>query len=74
MRLGDRDPAVRQFERDAVVACLGMALAALAVRGGRLDGAIGVLLGGLLASVTWCLEYLLLESNYWKIREAGTRE
>ena len=53
MRLGDRDPAVRQFERDAVVACLGMALAALAVRGGRPDGAIGVLLGGLLAAVSY---------------------
>jgi len=53
MRLGDPDPSLRAFERDAVVACSLMAIGAVAVQGGRLDGAAGVLAGGLLMALSY---------------------
>lgn len=53
MRLADRDASLRQFERDAAVACGAMALVALAIGRGRPDGAAGVLAGGALAGVSY---------------------
>jgi hypothetical protein len=57
--LFDRDPFVGRVERTALAACLAAAAAALAVRGGRPDVAIGVLGGGLLSA-----------ASYWAIRSA----
>jgi hypothetical protein len=57
VRFGDRDASLRQFERDAVAACAAMALAALVVQRGRVDGAAGVLAGGALTGVSyWALK------------------
>jgi hypothetical protein len=55
MRIGTReqDPGLRRFERDAVIACVGMALVALAVAGGRPEPAVGVIAGGLLAAMSY---------------------
>ena len=51
------DRAVRLFERDAAVACLAMAVVALAVGRGRPDGAAGVLAGGALTGLSyWALK------------------
>lgn len=51
------DRAVRLFERDAAVACIAMAIVALAVERGRPDGAAGVLAGGALAGLSyWALK------------------
>jgi hypothetical protein len=51
------DRAVRLFERDAAIACLAMAVVALAVGRGRPDGAAGVLAGGALAGLSyWALK------------------
>jgi hypothetical protein len=53
----DPDRAVRLFERDAAVACIAMAIVALAVGRGRPDGAAGVLAGGALAGLSyWALK------------------
>jgi hypothetical protein len=49
----ERDPALRQFERDAVAACAVMAAVALVVRGGRPDVAAGVLAGALLMAASY---------------------
>lgn len=57
MRVFDRDPFVGRVERTALAACLVAAAAALAVRGGRPDVALGVLGGGLLSA-----------ASYWAIR------
>ena len=46
------DRAVRLFERDAAVACVAMAVVALAVGRGRPDGAAGVLAGGALTGLS----------------------
>lgn len=51
------DALLKRLERNAVLACLVMAGAAVALRGGRLDVAIGVLGGGVLAAV-----------SYWSIK------
>ena len=53
MTLGDRDPALRRFERDAVVACGVMAAIALAWQRGHPDGAASVLAGGMLMAVSY---------------------
>lgn len=58
----ERDPALRRLERRAVWACLALALAALAIRGGRPDAAIGVVGGGLLAG-----------ASYWAIKASVDR-
>ncbi len=51
------DPALRQFERDAAVACGVMAIVALVVGRGRPDGAAGVLAGGALSGLSyWALK------------------
>ena len=51
------DRAVRLFERDAAVACLAMAVIALALGRGRPDAAAGVLAGGALAGLSyWALK------------------
>ncbi len=49
----DADPSLRRFERDMVVACLGMAAIALVLRGGRPDAALGVLGGGALIGFSY---------------------
>lgn len=59
MRVFDRDPFVGRVERTALTACLAAAVAALVVRGGRPDVALGVLGGGLLSA-----------ASYWAIRSA----
>lgn len=59
MRVFDRDPFVGRVERTALAACLAAAVAALVVRGGRPDVALGVLGGGLLSA-----------ASYWAIRSA----
>ena len=61
MRLGDRDPALRQFERDAVIACGVMAAGALIASNGRPDVAAGVVAGGTLTA-----------ASYWAIKGAVT--
>jgi len=53
----DPDRSLRQFERDAAVACGAMALIALVVERGRPDGAAGVLAGG-----------ALMAFSYWAIK------
>jgi hypothetical protein len=53
VRLAEDDGTLRQFERDAAVACGAMALAALAIGRGRPDGAAGVLAGGMLMAVSY---------------------
>jgi len=51
------DRAVRLFERDAAVACLAMAVVALAIGRGRPEGAAGVLAGGALTGLSyWALK------------------
>jgi hypothetical protein len=51
------DRALRQFERDAAIACLAMAFVALALGRGRPDGAAGVLTGGALTGLSyWSLK------------------
>jgi hypothetical protein len=57
----DEDPLLRRLERRALAFCLGAALAALVVRGGEPDVALGVLAGGLLMAV-----------SYWAIRSSVT--
>ena len=47
------DAALRQFERDAVVACLAMAAIALVWQRGRPDAAAGVIAGGALVAVSY---------------------
>jgi hypothetical protein len=59
VKVFDRDPFVGRVERTALAACLAAAAAALVVRGGRPDVAIGVLGGGLLSA-----------ASYWAIRSA----
>lgn len=49
----ERDPALRRFERDMLTAWGAMGLAALAFGGGRTEGALGVLTGGLLSVVSY---------------------
>lgn len=44
---------LKQFERDAVVACLAMAAIALVAERGRPDGAAGVLAGGALTAISY---------------------
>jgi hypothetical protein len=54
---GDPDRVVRQLERDGVIACVLMAVAALAFERGRWDGAAGVLAGGALTGLSyWALK------------------
>jgi hypothetical protein len=51
------DRAVRLFERDAAIACILMAIAALAIGRGRPGGAAGVLAGGALTGLSyWALK------------------
>jgi hypothetical protein len=53
--LGAPEPAasLRRVRRDAAVICLASAAAALAVMGGRPEGALGVLAGGALMAVSY---------------------
>jgi len=48
-----RDPWLRRFEKDAFLACLAMAGAALMVRTGNPDAALGVLGGGVLGAFSY---------------------
>jgi hypothetical protein len=49
----DADRALRRMERNGVVACLAMALVALALGRGQPDAALGVLAGGVLAAASY---------------------
>jgi hypothetical protein len=49
----DSDPMLRRVERDSLLACGAMALAALAIAGGRLGPPLGVLGGGALVAVSY---------------------
>jgi hypothetical protein len=53
MKGWDRDPEVRRFERDALIALAGLAAAALVVGRGNPRGAVGVALGGLLVGASY---------------------
>jgi hypothetical protein len=54
VRIGaDPDQALRQFERDAAIACGAMAAIALVLGRGRPDGAAGVLAGGALMALSY---------------------
>jgi len=53
VRLAERDPALRLFERDAIIACGAMAACALAIQRGRPDAAAGVVAGGLLMALSY---------------------
>jgi hypothetical protein len=57
VRLADPDPAVRRFERDAVLACAAMTAVALVVQKGRPAAAAGVVGGFALVAVSyWALK------------------
>jgi hypothetical protein len=47
------DASLRRIERNALSACLGMAIVALVLQHGRLDGALGVLGGGALIGLSY---------------------
>ncbi len=49
----DRDPWLRRVERNGVVACGAMAVAAWAVSGGRLAAPLGVAAGGALVAISY---------------------
>lgn len=51
--MSDRDASLRRVERDAILVCGVMAVTALALQGGRLDGALGVIGGGALMAVSY---------------------
>ena len=53
MRLLDPDPALRRFERDALIACGVMTAIALAVQRGRPDAAAGVVGGFALTAFSY---------------------
>jgi hypothetical protein len=53
VRIADRDPSLRRFERDAVVSCAAMAAIALAVQRGRPDAAAGVVSGFALTALSY---------------------
>jgi hypothetical protein len=53
VRFADRDPSLRLFERDAVVACAVMAAIALAIQRGRPAAAVGVVGGFALAASSY---------------------
>jgi hypothetical protein len=55
----DADPTLRRLERRAIWFCVTAAAISVAVRGGRLDMAAGVLCGGALIAV-----------SYWAIRSS----
>lgn len=57
----DSDPLLNRLERRALIFCLGAAVVALALRGGRPDMAAAILAGGLLSGV-----------SYWAIRSGVT--
>jgi hypothetical protein len=48
-----RDPWLRRFEKDTVLACLAMVAAGLVVRKGNPDVALGVLGGGVLGAFSY---------------------
>jgi hypothetical protein len=50
---GEADPSLRRIERDSAVIAIGTAVLALALRRGRLDGALGVLAGGALMAFSY---------------------
>jgi hypothetical protein len=71
------DRALRQFERDAAVACGVMAVAALAAGRGRPDAAAGVLAGGALTGLSyWALKGAvnLVAGLAGRHRQEGDRE
>jgi hypothetical protein len=51
--MAEADASLRRVERDAMVVCGLMAAVALALQGGRPDGAIGVVGGGALMAVSY---------------------
>jgi hypothetical protein len=65
----ERDPFLRRFERDAVVACAAMAVAAFAVTDGGWRAALSVVGGGLLAGAS----YRAIKGGVDAISGGGTR-
>ena len=53
IRTPERDASLRHVQRDSVVICAVAALAALALMGGRPEGALGVLAGGAMMAVSY---------------------
>jgi hypothetical protein len=51
--VGDRDPVLRAFERDAAVACLALAAGALVVPGGGVHMGASVLGGAALSAISY---------------------
>lgn len=49
----ESDPSLRHLERDAAIACVAMALAALAIQRGDPSGALGVVGGGALMAFSF---------------------
>jgi hypothetical protein len=67
--VGERDPFLRRFERDAVLACAALASAALAWPGGGAWLAASVAGGGLLAATS----YLFIKGGVDAVATGGTR-
>jgi hypothetical protein len=53
VRIGDRDPSIRLFERDAAIACGVMAAVALVVSRGKPEAAAGVVGGFALVTLSY---------------------
>ena len=67
--MGERDPFLRRFERDAIVACAALATAALVWPGGGAWGAASVAGGGLLAATS----YRFIKGGVDAVAAGGTR-
>jgi hypothetical protein len=63
------DGMVRRLERDAALACVALALVALAVPGGGVQAALSVVGGWLLAAVS----YRGLKAGIWAISDGSGR-
>ena len=53
IRTPERDASLRRVQRDSALFCVSAALAALALAGGRPQGALGVLAGGAMMAVSY---------------------
>jgi hypothetical protein len=71
----DVDPFRRRLERTAVAVCLGMAVLAVVLAGGRLAAGVGVLAGGLLTGVSyWTISLVVFgEKVPWSLARVALR-